>query len=994
MAFSFFGVLKGLLIQNETDRSKEAVVQVSPSATASTRTTIQVAQTANRTISVPDATDTLVGRNTTDTLTNKSIDADQNTISNIENADIKAGAGIDASKIGDGSVSNAEFQQLGAVTSPIVDQTSAQTLSNKTLDNSTILTIQDSNLTIQDNVDTTKQLKIQASGITTGTTRTLTAPDADTTIVGTDTTQTLTNKTLSGNTASSLVNGSGTLNINSSGTVTIPNGTDTLVSRTSTDTGANRLQNKHLDGSSVGFVGNIDQTKIIAFSPNNLNTASTLSIAPAAATGGGTISLPPAPETLVGRTSSDTLSNKTMGDALTFTQIATPSNPSAGLNKVYPKADGNFYTLNSSGVEAPLGSSGSGSKNYLGVVNNVNGNGNFELGSTTGWSLGNVTLTSNFPSGTPTFGSGASGNLSISAVSSGQLAGNYSLSYASSAATTAGNFVASNAFTIDSEDQAKVLTVKFYYKAQTNPSNANWSGTSSNSFGIALYDVTTGGSAGWIQPAGVWGMTQSSGVGIATATFQTTSASTQYRLVVFNANATSGAVTVYFDDMSVSPQTAPIGAVATDWQAFTPTGSWVANTTYSGFKRRVGDTEEVQVYITLAGAPTATGLTITTPSSIDYNKLTGGQVFDAAYLGTGYTIDSAAVAYQAAYVEPTDTANVLRVTYEIASTTNTTTAPISNTAPFTYGSGDTVVLRFSYPVAGWSSQVQMSNDTDTRVVSAYYYINSSASQTANDPINYAVKVIDTHSAVTTGSGTWSYLVPVSGTYRISHTGHSTSGTTDLFLSKNGTNVQWLGTVGAINTVYSGSSLISCNAGDSLSVRTNATFTAGGLVSSSPVNSISIERLSGPAVVAATESINTVFLETNGQSIANGAQVIVNFNSKQYDTHGAVTDGASWKFTAPVSGKYDVSALVQFTTASFTNNTNLAMLMFINNSSAWLLDQQHIWASATVQPSMLSGSGIIKMNAGDFIDIRVSHGEGAARSLVSGQSTIHISRIGD
>jgi thymidine kinase len=44
------------------------------------------------------------------TLTNKTIDADSNTITNIENADIKALAAIDATKIADGTVTNTEFQ--------------------------------------------------------------------------------------------------------------------------------------------------------------------------------------------------------------------------------------------------------------------------------------------------------------------------------------------------------------------------------------------------------------------------------------------------------------------------------------------------------------------------------------------------------------------------------------------------------------------------------------------------------------------------------------------------------------------------------------------------------------------------------------------------------------------------------------------------------------------------------------------------------------------
>ena len=38
----------------------------------------------NVTLTLPITTDTILGRTTTDTLTNKSIDADNNTISNIE----------------------------------------------------------------------------------------------------------------------------------------------------------------------------------------------------------------------------------------------------------------------------------------------------------------------------------------------------------------------------------------------------------------------------------------------------------------------------------------------------------------------------------------------------------------------------------------------------------------------------------------------------------------------------------------------------------------------------------------------------------------------------------------------------------------------------------------------------------------------------------------------------------------------------------------------
>jgi len=77
----------------------------------------------------------------------------------------------------------------------VVDLSSTQTLTNKTL-TTPVLTVDDDELTIQDNADNTKKLVFQLSGISTGTTRTLTIPNANTTIVGTAVTQTLTNKTI------------------------------------------------------------------------------------------------------------------------------------------------------------------------------------------------------------------------------------------------------------------------------------------------------------------------------------------------------------------------------------------------------------------------------------------------------------------------------------------------------------------------------------------------------------------------------------------------------------------------------------------------------------------------------------------------------------------------------------------------------------------------------------------------------------------------------
>lgn len=63
----------------------------------------------------------------TATFTNKTFDADGtgNSITNIENANIKTGAAIDATKLANGTVSNARFQYLSGVTSDIQTQLDA-----------------------------------------------------------------------------------------------------------------------------------------------------------------------------------------------------------------------------------------------------------------------------------------------------------------------------------------------------------------------------------------------------------------------------------------------------------------------------------------------------------------------------------------------------------------------------------------------------------------------------------------------------------------------------------------------------------------------------------------------------------------------------------------------------------------------------------------------------------------------------------------------------
>ena len=170
--------------------------------------------------------------------------------------------------------------------------------------------------TLIDDTDPTKKLKLSLANITTDTTRTLIVPNANTTIVGTDVFQVLTNKTITD--PSNIVSAS---NLRTTTTDIIISGADAPTSGqvlTATSPTSANWQTPNilatggaLIDSQTVIVDDVDVTKRIKFENSGATTNTTLTLA-LSQTFDRTITIPDISDTLVTRTNTETLTNKTL----------------------------------------------------------------------------------------------------------------------------------------------------------------------------------------------------------------------------------------------------------------------------------------------------------------------------------------------------------------------------------------------------------------------------------------------------------------------------------------------------------------------------------------------------------------------------------------------------------------------------------------------------------------------------------------------------------
>lgn len=547
-------------------------------------------------------------------------------------------------------------------------------------------------------------------------------------------------------------------------------------------------------------------------------------------------------------------------------------------------------------------------------------------------------------------------------------------------------------FTIDSADKAKLLNISFDYNASstfiasdgiTPPLNDNTTSTNlgNSDIGVFVYDVTN---AVLLPVSPEVFFSNGANNFSFRGSFQTASNSTSYRFILHVASQSANATgwQFKFDNVIVGPNPVSLGTPITDWTTFTPTGSWSTNTGYFGSWRRVGDSMQVQVSISLGGAPTAADLNVNLPTgyAIDTGKIPTTSNPGTAF-GTWNGLRSGSAYY--------DGVIGYKSTTSVQLTNDAATNHVSNVTPVTWGAGDVLTLNFIVPIAGWSSNTQMSSDSGNTLITTQVTQTSNTSITSGSVINLPVVSYDTTGSYSSGV----YTVPSSGYYNVQITGFKpNSSGVSFFLNKNGAAVQRIFSTAAATGSFGGTAQIQCVAGDTLSIVSDTSVTLN-FDTFSSTNAggkaiLTFSKLSNSQQIAATDNV-AAFYKGVASGTLNSSANNVTLATVVLDTHLAYSAGT---YTVPVSGVYAIAC--GFEGTATTTNYMLAVIN-INSGSVFIVGG---YRGASTSVSTLGAVSIpcYPLKAGDTVKMQSeTNGTGGSFTSDFGNATnfFSIVRIG-
>lgn len=151
------------------------------------------------------------------------------------------------------------------------------------------------------------------------------------------------------------------------------------------------------------------------------------------------------------------------------------------------------------------------------------------------------------------------------------------------------------------------------------------------------------------------------------------------------------------------------------------------------------------------------------------------------------------------------------------------------------------------------------------------------------------------------------------------------------------------------------------------------------------------------IVSTTENLfrNTLvrYKTDTAMAFTAGASKIVDFEDVDYDDLNTVTTGAAWKFTAPESGKYKISARVVTSVIAWTAGDSINLAIRKNGTNFIQLDADVIAASGTCRKAP-GGTTTMELAKGDYIDVTVASARAGTLLADSTHNWIAIESIKD